>query len=96
MTTISGYANYGGLAHEKQTIFTITNEHAYASVSEKVEITLPENWNVHENNFGFLIESPEGNLYKADEIISSWDDNPVLSWYDGDKTNRIKLDWKAL
>ena len=31
----------------------------------------------------------------ADEIISSWEDEPVLSWYD-EENHRITLEWKTI
>ena len=97
MTTIKAFANYGVLAHEKQTIFTVSNKHPHATVSEEVEITLPDNWEVSENTYGdLLIDTPEGITYMADEIISSWGDKPALIWYDGIKTNRIVLEYKDI
>ena len=97
MKTIKGFANYGVLAHEKQTIFTIANKHPHATVSEEVEITLPEGWEIGKNSFGeILIDTPTGETYTAEEIISSWGDSPVLSWYDGQKNHRITLEWKTL
>ena len=96
MTTIKGFANYGVLAHEKQIIFTISEKHPHATVSEEIEITLPEKWEVSENEFGeLLIDTPEGNTYIANYIISSWGDDPVLSWFDGEN-HRITLEWKTL
>lgn len=96
VTTIKGFANYGVLAHEKQIIFTISGKHPYATISEEIEIILPDKWEVSKNNFGaLLIDTPEGKTYMADEIISSWGDEPVLSWYDG-KNHRIALEWKTI
>lgn len=97
METIKGYANYGVLSHEKQTIFTAGEKNTYAKVSEEIEITLPDGWTGAENQAGMpLIISPDGETYKADEILSSYGDNPVLSWYDGAKGHRITLDWKTV
>lgn len=60
MTKINGYANYGVLAHEKQIRFTISAPHPHATVSDRVEITIPDGWEVAENNFGdVLIISPD-------------------------------------
>lgn len=96
MTIIKAYANYGVLAHEYQTIFTASNPHPYATVSDKIEITIPDGWTVSESVSGsLLIDSPDGQTYLADEIISHFGGDPILSWYDGIKENRIKLDWKA-
>ena len=96
MTTIKGFANYGVFAHEKQTIFTISGKHPHATVSEEIEITLPDKWEISKNEFEeLLIDTPDGKTYMADEIISSWGDEPVLSWYDGEN-HRITLEWKTL
>ena len=96
MTTIKGFANYGVLAHDKQTIFTISEKHPHATVSEEIEITLPDKWEVSRNEFEeLLIDTPEGKTYMADEIISSWEDEPVLSWYD-EENHRITLEWKTI
>lgn len=92
--TIKGYANYGVLAHEKQTIFTVAAPHPRTKVAEKVEITIPDGWEVSENATGEkLIGTPDGKTYLADEIISSYGDSPVLSWFDGNNSHRIKLNW---
>lgn len=97
MATIKGFSNYGVFAREKQTIFTIASAHVYAKVSENVEITLPDGWSTSKNVFGqLLIDTPDGITYVADEIISSYGDEPVLSWYDGKKRNRIKLEWREI
>lgn len=97
MTTIKGYANYGVLAHEKRTIFTVSTPDATATVNEEIEITLPDGWEASENNFGeTLINTPEGETYIASDIISSWGDNPALSWYDGSNSHRITLEWRSL
>lgn len=94
MTTIKGFANYGVLTHEKQTIFTISEEHPHATRGEEIEITLPAKWQVSRNVFDeLLISTPEGRTYKANDIISSYEDNPVLNWYDGEN-HRITLEWR--
>lgn len=93
MNTINGYANYGVLAHEKQVIFTVSAPHCHATVSDRVVITIPDDWEVAENNFGdVLIISPDGVSYLGDDIISSYGDKPVLSWFDGSE-HRITLEF---
>lgn len=95
MNKIKGYANYGVLAHEKQTIFTISSPHHHASVSEEIVISVPDGWEVSENASGnILIDTPQCETYMADEIISSRSDAPVLSWYDGKKSSSIPLEWE--
>lgn len=58
---------------------------------------MPDNWDVCENNFGRkLIVTPDGETYIADEIISSYGENPALIWYDGEKERRIILEWEEV
>lgn len=95
MKTISAYANYGVLAHEKQIIFTVSAPHPHADVSDRIIVTIPDGWGVADNDmWGKLIITPKGATYTADEIISSYGDNPVLSWYDGAHSHRVTLDWE--
>ena len=94
METFIGYANYGVLSHEKQIIFTTDRPHAQAKVSEEIEISLPDGWTTSENKMGGLMICGSAGDYMADEILSSWGDNPVLSWYDGKNSHRIILEWR--
>lgn len=97
MEKIRGYANYGVLAHEKKPVFTISNTHAHTTVSEEIEITLPDKWGVGEDRLGRkLIITPDGEKYIADDIISSYGENPALNWYDGGKEHRIILVWEEV
>ncbi len=97
MTKINGYANYGVLAHEKQIRFTISAPHPHATVSDRITITIPDGWEVSENEaWSLLITTPYGATYAADDIISSYGDKPVLSWYDGTSSHRIALDWSTI
>ncbi len=67
-----------------------------SAVSEEVEIALPDGWETSINEFKeLLIDTPEGQTYRADEIVASWGNEPVLNWYDG-SDHRIKLTWKTL
>ena len=92
---IKGYANYGVLSHEKQTIFTITAPHPHTNVTEKIEIAIPDGWEVSENDMGEkLIHAPNGKTYLAEEIISTDGENPILRWYDGPYDRKTKkLEW---
>lgn len=94
MKEIKGYVNYGVLAHEKQKIFTVSNPHIHAQVSDKIKIFIPADWQISENVFGeIIITGLDGVDYMADEILSSYDDFPVLAWYDGQNSHRLKLDF---
>jgi hypothetical protein len=97
MNTIKGFANYGVLAHEYQVKFTAEGPHYHATASEEVEITLPEGFTAHTNDFGAtLIEIPDGTTYTVDEILSSFGDVPVMAWYDGQKNHRVKCEFKEV
>lgn len=96
MAKIKAFANYNVLTHEKQTIFTVSHKHPYATFSEVIEIILPINYQVFKNEYGeILITIPEGETYIADEIISSWKNKPVLGWYNKEN-NKIDLEFKIL
>lgn len=95
MTKIKAYANYGVLAAEKMTVYTVAGKHEHATVSEKVEIVLPEEWTTSENTIGqMMIESPDGKTWLADDVISTAADGetPQLDWYNSPvERHRIKM-----
>lgn len=92
MTIIKAYANYGTLAHEKKTLYTVGAPTETATYSEEVEIILPEGFGVDENVAGGqLITVPGGETYLANEIFYSANGCPELSWYDsGQRVHRVK------
>lgn len=92
MTTLKAYANYGVLAHEKKTLYTIGGSAETATYSEEVEVILPEGFEVDENVAGGqLITVPGGETYLANEIFYSSNGCPELSWYDSEqKVHRVK------
>lgn len=97
MKTFKGYINYGVLGSEKKKIFTAENPHYNAIVSDKIEITVPEDFWVGENDMGeLLIETPDGTQYLAKKIIGSYDGEPVLEWLDGKKEHRVKCQWREI
>lgn len=58
---------------------------------------MPDDWDVSYNKFGTkLITTPERETYIAQEIISSYGENPALIWYDGWKEHRIILEWEEI
>lgn len=83
MDKITGYANYGVLAHEKKILFTAGPVPADAVTSEKVEYTVPDGWDCGENGMGGqILTSPWGTDYLPGEILHSKGDTPYLSGYD--------------
>ena len=70
------YASYGVLAHEGRPVFTVGNP--ASEIYDTYLATLPEGWKWAENAGGeTLIESPDGEIYLANEIISNRGDNMV-------------------
>lgn len=97
MTKFTGYANYGVLAHEKQTIFTAPNPHSQAVHSERAEIELPEGFKLSFNTMQEpIITAPNGIDYTANEILDSWGDKPVFVWYDGNKERRTECKYTKI
>lgn len=92
MTTLKAYANYGTLAHEKKTLYTVGAPAETATYSEEVEIILPEGFEVDENVAGGqLITTPDGNVFLASEILGTYAGNPTITWYDSEqKLHRAK------
>ena len=83
MTTLKAFANYGSLAHEKKVLFTVGNPSDTATHSEVVEINLPEGFEIDENAAGEqLITTPDGQVFLASEILTSYADSPAIGWYD--------------
>lgn len=76
------YANYGVLAHEKETVYTIA-PHENATVSEPVTVTIPESVNPCKNEAGEIIVTLDGMAYLLSEVLTNAGNRPVLRWYDG-------------
>lgn len=95
MKEFKGFANYGVLAHEKETIFTADNAASQAVTSEEIKIMLPEGWETARNNFDeLLICGPAGD-FLANEILVSKNDQPQLRWFDG-QWHTVSLEWRKL
>ena len=94
MEKIKIYANYGVLAHEKQTIYTYGAEHPHATYSETMEVEIPEGFEVSESVTGKPLITPPGcdYTYEINEILSHRADEPIFLWVDQDK----KTHWKKL
>ena len=86
MATLKAYANYGALAHEKKTLYTVGSPAETAAYSEEIEITLPEGFELDENAAGEqLVTTPNGNVFLASEVLNSYADTPVIVWYDAEQ-----------
>lgn len=95
MNRFKGFANYGVLAHEKETVFTASNASGSAVTSDEVEITLPDGWETAENCAGeLLICGPAGD-FLANQILASQNDKPMLRWYDG-QWHTVPLIWNKI
>lgn len=69
-TTIEIYRNYGVLAAEKKNVYTYGAEHAYATCSDKITVSIPSTWKLHKNVSGSdIVESPWGMIYTIDEML---------------------------
>ena len=97
MKTFKGYVNYGVLAHEKQKIFSVGNPNYSAVASDEIEITVPDGYSVHENEYGgILIETPHGETYLASEILTNMREQPYLIYIHENKPIKAKCQWKLI
>ena len=80
------YANYGVLAHEKETVYT-TVPHEHATHSEPIVIDLPASVNPGENEAGEILVELNGTTYLLSEVLSGTKGDVALKWFDG-KTYR--------
>lgn len=88
------YANYGVLAHEKETVYS-TAPHEHATLSEPILIDLPASVNPRENAFDEIIVDLNGSTYLLSEVISGTRGDVVLKWYDGKAHHQIPLERKT-
>lgn len=95
--TFVGFINYGVLSAEKVNVWTALSAHAYAAVSEKVIITVPNGWELGQNEFGSLIiTSPWGWTYGPNDLLRG-NDTPYFAGVDKSGQNfMVKLDWERL
>lgn len=97
MNTFKGYVNYGCLAAEKRPVFTAGAPDSTATVSDPVEYTVPDEWELGENAAGqTLVTAPWGWTYEPNELLEG-KENPCFAGIDKDGNGfRIKLEWKEL
>lgn len=90
--TFTGYANYGVLGKESQTIYTAFAPEATADFSEEVIFTVPKNWETAENEAGELLLSPDGETYYMPyQLFSHHGDEPCFRWFDGTHRHWVVL-----
>lgn len=87
------YANYGVLAHEYQTIYTTNAPHCHATVSDKLEIEIPDEFHPYLNETEDIVITIPGMSwqYMLDEVIGCADGFPAICWYDGGKRHKTML-----
>ena len=86
MAILKAYANYGALAHEKKTLYTVGSPAETAAYSEEIGIILPEGFELDENAAGEqLVTTPNGNVFLASEVLGAYADTPVIAWYDAEQ-----------
>lgn len=76
------YANYGVLAHEKETVYT-TVPHESATLSEPIIIDLPASANPRENAFGEILVDLNETTYLLSEVLTGTNGDVALRWFDG-------------
>lgn len=88
------YANYGVLAHEKETVYT-TAPHEYATLSEPILIDLPASVNPRENAFGEILVDLSGMTYLLFEVLNGAKGDVALKWFDGKTYRTILVERKS-
>lgn len=86
------YANYGCLSAEKRVVYTYGFPNVTATVSEEIEVEIPEGWEEAQNNIGqTIIVSPWGWTYMVNDVLSG-NEHPCFSAINSDgKEVRVKL-----
>lgn len=97
MKKFTGYINYGVLASEKRQVWTANAPHATATCSDKVEIEVPEGWDMFETNAGdIMLMAPWGWNYEPNEVLTG-NEHPYFDVIDNDgNSHHIKLQYKKI
>lgn len=92
MDTIKIFENYGCLAAEKRSVYTVDNHHATAVVWDEMTVSVPEDWEVWESRSGATgVTTPWGVDYLVREILAG-DKEPIFRVTDDNhKERRIPL-----
>ena len=85
------YANYGVLAHEYQTIYTVSNPHVHATCHDIITVEIPDKYQPYitvDESIALIID---GTPYMLDEVIASTADKPCIKWYNGSTYHTERL-----
>lgn len=87
MKTIKIYKNYGCLSAEKICIFTFGREASTSVTHDVIEVEIPQDFTICENNFGEkLLEYKDGSIFLINELLSG-EHTPCLRGYDKNGVN---------
>lgn len=87
------YANYGVLAHERQTIYTADNQHVYAKCSDRITIEIPDKFHpyvIADDSIALMINGIPYMLYEV--LATTADDNPCFMWYNDSGRHIERID----
>ena len=87
------YANYGVLAHEYQTIYTVYNPHCYAVTYDMLTVVIPDEFRPRLNDMDDVVIDIPGMTcsYMLSDVLGSVDGFPAICWYDGNKNQSVML-----
>ena len=78
MKTFEIYKNYGVLAAEKRNLYTFGAEHPAATCSDKMTVSVPDGWELFENQAGdVMVKTPWGWDYAIGEVLQG-NENPCF------------------
>ncbi len=93
MKTIMAIANYGVLAHEKETVYTFGGNHHHADFSEEVKIDIPDEFRLSRNHLEeYLIDVPTGETFLLSEILGFKGGCPVIHWQSRNEYHTVPLE----
>lgn len=88
-TTI--YRNYGLLAHEYETIYSV----AESEICDEILVEIPEDVFYGRNECDQIIVTLDGTLYLLCDVLGAKGDAPALKWFDGKRTRTMPLKWRS-
>lgn len=95
--TLKGYINYGCKNMEKRPLYTALGPHPTAVVSEPIEYTLAEGWELGETKAGgIIVTAPWGWDYTPNDLLEG-KEAPYFAGINGEgKGFRIPLEWRKI
>lgn len=82
MKSMELYKNYGVLAAEKRVMYTYGNDSEQAAFSEKIEVKIPDGWEVVKTKTDIAIVAPWGWIYTPNELLHDNGGKPCFSGAD--------------